>query len=194
MTLQSPQSNDLVSQLRTKKYLQEHLSALEEHDKDSLAHSIRVGALAMDIGKQNNLSKNDIKLLGIAGLLHDLGKCDIPKEILTKKSELTPDERKEIEKHSLYGFLRLKEKAFATIRKMVVAHHEYTHKPYPRKHQRQDDALSFVTQILAVADMFDALVSERSYKKAFAKAEVREILLTEFTGEKKLVEQALERY
>ena len=203
MTLKSPQSNDLIGQLRNKKYLKKHLSLLEEHDKDSLEHSLRVGALAMDIGRQNNLSKRDITVLGAAGLLHDLGKCDIPKEILTKKSALTQDERKVIEKHPQYGFLRLKEKSFATIRKVVIGHHEYTPTPYPRKHRRKEKqamqmgrgaSVSYVTQILAVADMFDALANRRSYKKAFAKAEVRKILLTQFTGEKKLIEQALERF
>ncbi|HCC05080.1 TPA: hypothetical protein DEP58_02120 [Patescibacteria group bacterium] len=203
MTLQSPLSNDLVGQLRNKKYLKKHLSQLEKHDVDSLAHSLRVGALAMDIGQQNHLSKKDIVLLGTAGLLHDLGKCDIPKKILTKKLALTRDERKEIEKHPQYGFLRLKEKTFAIARKVVVAHHEYTPTPYPRKSLRRGKEsthiasgtnLPFITQILAVSDMFDALANQRSYKKAFAKTEVRQILRTQFTGEKKLIEQALERF
>ena len=203
MTLKSPQSNDLVGQLCNKKYLKKHLSQLEEHDSDSLAHSLRVGALAMDIGQQNHLSKKDIVLLGTAGLLHDLGKCDIPKKILTKKSALTRDERKEIEKHPQYGFLRLKEKPFAIARKVVVAHHEYSPTPYPRKLPRQGKKstqsisgsnLPFITQILAVSDMFDALANQRSYKKAFAKTEVQQILCTQFTGEQMLIEQALERF
>lgn len=203
MTLQSPQTNDLVGQLCHRKHLRKHLSILGECDRDSLEHSLRVGALAMDIGQQNQLSKKDIVLLGTAGLLHDLGKCDIPKEILTKKSALTPTERVEIEKHPTYGFRRLTEKTFATTRKVVVAHHEFTPTPYPRKVARQEikstratsgASLSFITQILAVADMLDALASPRSYKKAFAKTKVRNILRTQFTGEQKLIEQALERF
>jgi HD-GYP domain-containing protein (c-di-GMP phosphodiesterase class II) len=203
MTLKSPQSSDLISQLCHKKYLKKYLSTLKKCDRDSLEHSLRVGAIAIDIGQQNHLSKKDIVLLGTAGLLHDLGKCDIPKIILTKKSALTRDEREEIKKHPMYGFRRLKEKTFATTRKIVVAHHEFTPTPYPRKLPRQEKklkqttsgaSLSFITQILAVADMFDALANQRSYKKAFAKTKVRHILRTQFTGERKLIEQALERF
>lgn len=207
MTLQSPQTNNLVLSLCNKKYIKKHLSQLEKCDGDSFLHSLRVGALAVDIAEQNNLSKKEISIVGIAGLLHDIGKCDIPKEILTKKGSLSPIERKEIEKHPRYSFERLKENAFATPKKVVIGHHEYSHTPYPRnaskstsrvdkdvRTTKERERISFLTQILAVADIFDALSSGRVYKKAYAKRKVKQIMTTQFTGDKKLIEQALERY
>lgn len=207
MNIQSPHSIALINQLRTEKHIQKHLTQLAKCDTDSFEHSLRVGALAIDIAEQNNLSEKEISLVGTAGLLHDIGKCDIPKEILTKNGSLTASERKEIEKHSRYSFERLKEDVFATIRKIIIGHHEYSTTPYPRtasnsvtrfkKDQRsslEDEAVPFLTQILAVADIFDALSNPRVYKKAYAKSQVREIMQSQFIGDKKLIEQALERY
>ena len=77
------------------------LSTLKVHDDYTYVHSVNVAILAMCMGRRIMLSRSSLERLGICGLLHDLGKIEVPPEILNKPGRLTADEFKEISKHSI---------------------------------------------------------------------------------------------
>jgi len=181
----------------------EKLSYLEVHHGETYAHSLRVGLLSIDLGYENFEWEDDLKNLGRAGLLHDIGKLKVPINILSKEGELTEEEVGILSNHPSLGFLELNEIDYSLVRKIVVAHHEYKPNPYPRKNDENnkevdrrgnDPFVSACSQIVAVSDMFDALVSRRVYKPEFELPKIEEILKEQFKGNKKYVKQILKRY
>jgi len=185
--------------------IKNHIDELKDHHEDSALHCIRVSELVVAIGRENNLSTEDIELLGLAGLLHDLGKCDIGDEILSKSSDLDNQERTKVEEHPRRGFLKLDHPSFKEARKIVVGHHEYKLNPYPRDgtdrrndareigdRRNSDKKIGELTEILAVADIFDALASRRSYKEPFSNEKISEIMHEQFTGDRLYLKQILD--
>lgn len=197
---------------RYARYLQEvtlieHLADLLAHHPESYEHSVRVGLMVLDLGQELGLAENELTLAVRAGVLHDLGKCDVANDLLSKPATLEAHEREEMERHTRYGFDRLTDAAFGEVRKIVVAHHEVKERPYPRRGvERREDAretpprrqfdpvIRRLTELVAVADMFDALASVRGYKPALEPAEIRRIMTTQFIGNQDLVRQCLERF
>lgn len=133
-------------------------------------HSDRVTALALDIGREMGLPPADIETLQRGGLLHDIGKLATPPAVLDKAGPLTPEERQIIERHPLDGARILEPiPRFASILPIVVQHHErFDGTGYPHGLAGTDIAL--FARILAVADVFDALTSDRPYRPGWAHA------------------------
>jgi len=177
--------NSILKENKIKNLLEE----LKDYHPETYEHCLRVGLFCMKMGGENNLSKDKIKILGISGLLHDIGKLDIPKKILSKKEKLTKEERKKIEEHCTNGFLRLKD--FKNIRNLILQHHQHQINNYPKncKIQKQDDKL---VQIICIVDTCDALSHTRIYRKKLENKKIRKILEKEFTGDKIYIEQVLE--
>jgi HD-GYP domain-containing protein (c-di-GMP phosphodiesterase class II) len=187
------------------KDVKKYLKLIQEYDKETYEHSIRVGFLSVYFGNENSFSKEELKLLCYAGLLHDLGKIDIKKRILRKRSKLNEKERKEINEHSRRGFLRLKNFKIEKIREIIIRSHEFQKKLYPRQKERRSirrngkerrkNKREFckLAQILAIADMYDALSNKRAYKKQLGDKKIKNILEKEFTGEKIYKKKVLER-
>ena len=146
-------------------------AAIDARDSYTHGHSARVSRLSLLLGNAIRLSTEDLKDLEIACLFHDVGKIKTPDSILLKQSGLIQYEYEEMIHHVEYGASIL-EKA-PSLRKYIpaVKHH----------HERQDgkgypDGLSgenipFFAAIIAVADTFDAMTSDRPYRKAFSKEE-----------------------
>lgn len=207
MIIENEKTHDFVDRLLEQKLVSGHFLALKEHHRESAEHCFRVGLLAVDLGYENHFLEDELNLLGLAGLLHDLGKCDIVDEILSKESNLDEDERRSIERHPRLGFIKLDTPEFEKVRKMIVGHHEYKLSPYPRsgidrredkrkdsERRKKDETTMQLTEVLAVADIFDALASHRSYKKPFSRDEIKKIMSKQFTGNQRYVEQVLRRY
>lgn len=185
--------------------VQKHLVGLKRHTLEAYEHSLRVARLAILLAEENKFDEESIRLAGMAGLLHDLGKCDILDDILKKPSSLDEAEREHIKQHPRAGFLRLTEPEFAEVRKIVVAHHEYKKHPYPRNNRERrasargdrrnpNQRLALLTQLVAAADMFDALENQRVYKQPFSKQKIAEILREEYTGDPKFIEQVISKF
>jgi putative nucleotidyltransferase with HDIG domain len=197
----SKQSKDLVNELLKDDDISKYTVELMNNHPETFEHSKRVAALTIDLAHENSLSHDDIKTLGMAGLLHDIGKIDVPNSILNKEDKLINDEREEIKKHSRYGFERIVEDRFSKVKAVMVGHHEFDKTPYPRKKNlivsfldRRKNNYRYLTEVLAAADMFDALNSPRSYKEPFSKEKIEEIMREQFTGDDKLVSQVLKRF
>lgn len=145
------------------KYL---LSFLESIDEYTMRHSISVAILSRFIGKSIGIQKEELDELTIAALLHDIGKLRVPESILKKSGKLTESEFAMMAEHTIHGFEIVRRLSGCTYRQALVAlqHHEREDgSGYPhRLHGFQIDPLS---KIVAVADVFHAMVSKRVYKE-----------------------------
>jgi putative nucleotidyltransferase with HDIG domain len=196
MVIKSPLSNEVFNQLLKTKYIEKYIELLNSCDSETKAHSVRVARLATDMGFELGLSIKDIKTLCLAGLLHDIGKIDISQKLLHTKGPLTAKGKMELSKHALYGARKIKGKRFKVVREIVRRHHDF-HKQRTEQMvtvKRRKGSIPYLTEIVAVADVFDALTSTRSYKVPFGRRKVEHILRTEFSGNKSLVRCVLERY
>jgi len=142
---------------------------LEYHDKYTKYHSFNVANISKQIGKKMKLPNKDINELYLAGLLHDLGKTFIPSEILNKKEKLTDEEFEIIKRHPIDGFNVLDSiKNLDKIKHSVKHHHERCDGTgYPDG--LKGNEIQLETQILSVADAYDAMTTNRPYRKAFSK-------------------------
>lgn len=150
---------------------------LDAKDKYTAGHSLRVMDYAAKIAHALQLPDNEIELLKQACLLHDIGKISIPDGILNKKKKLTPKEREYIFQHPVVGKKILSTVSeFKEILDIIYAHHERVDGTgYPDGRLRDD--IPFLARILAVADTYDAMRSERPYRPARSRHEALEELI-----------------
>ena len=137
---------------------------VEAKDSYTRGHSDRVSEYSVLIGKRLNLSEDDLRILKIGGLFHDIGKIGVPDNILLKESKLTDDEYSEIKNHPSIGAHILSTASiFQDIIPIVKHHHEkYDGHGYPSQ-LKGNDIPSFA-RITAIADSFDAMTSRRTYR------------------------------
>lgn len=142
------------------------VKVLEYHDSYTRGHSENVADFAAQIARQMAFSQEQIDELIVCGLVHDIGKILIPSDLLNKTSVLTAEEYQTIKQHSRFGYNMLIEaKYLKRIAKIVLHHHErWDGKGYPDG--LKADEIPLESQILVVADAWDAMTSERIYKKA----------------------------
>ncbi|MCX7884541.1 MAG: HD-GYP domain-containing protein [Caloramator sp.] len=138
---------------------------LEGKNDYILEHSINVSLTAMLMGKWLSFNKDDIKILGICGILHDVGKVLIPDEILNKRTPLSPNEYVVMKNHTKYGYQLLKKSPLVDERVKAVAlsHHERINgKGYP--FGLSANSISIYSRIVAICDVYDEVTSKREYK------------------------------
>lgn len=143
----------------------ECLNQIKGADEYTYSHCVNVSLYSMLIGKWLKLPENEIKLLLNAGILHDVGKSKVPMEILNKRGPLTQREFDVIKKHSVYGFEIIKDipDINEKVKNAVLMHHEKENGTgYP--FGARSTGISYLAKIISIADVFDALTSERVYK------------------------------
>lgn len=144
--------------------------AAEFRDNETAKHTIRMGLLAEHLSQLCNLPTDLCKNLRDAAPLHDVGKIGISDTILLKPGKLTADEFQEMKKHSEIGYRILSEsnaEIFKLGSEIALTHHEkFDGSGYPKG--LAGNAIPIVGRIAAICDVFDALTSERPYKKAFS--------------------------
>jgi putative nucleotidyltransferase with HDIG domain len=151
-------------------------SAIDARDPYTAGHSIRVGQLALEMGRVLELPKRDLQFLEIGGYLHDVGKIGIRDDVLLKPGNLTPEERKMIEEHPTIGlkiiqYVDLPEEVL----QFVGQHHEKLNGTgYPDGLDSQ--SLTMFPRIGAVADVYDALTTKRPYKPALTISQAVDML------------------
>lgn len=148
------------------------LSRLKTKDNYTYLHSVAVCALMIALGKQMNLDPALTKDLGMAGLLHDVGKMMIPDEVLNKPGRLTDNEFTIVKNHPLRGWeiLQASEGVSAIALDVCLHHHERVDgSGYPDK--LSGEALTLFARMGSVCDVYDAITSERCYKAGWAPAE-----------------------
>jgi putative nucleotidyltransferase with HDIG domain len=152
---------------------------LRVKDRESREHNLRVARLCVHIGRQMSMSASELRILARAGLLHDIGKLGIPNAVLDKHSALDEAEWMLMRSHPEMG-LNLLDRAGQSSREVlaVLYHHERldgSGYPYGLK----AEAIPIEARIVAVADTFDALTSDRPYRKACSHDEARRVLAEE---------------
>ena len=147
------------------------LRTLSARDPYTGHHSNRVTNIALTFARSLGLSPQDLEALSNAGYLHDIGKIGVSDSILLKPGPLTPEEREVIETHPLIGEKIVEPLGFKSREKnLILLHHErWDGQGYP--HGLQGNSIPFLCRLLALADVFDALSSDRPYRQAFSTAD-----------------------
>ncbi|MEI7611961.1 MAG: HD domain-containing phosphohydrolase [Betaproteobacteria bacterium] len=144
--------------------------AAEFRDPETGAHILRMAHYSQLIAQRLGLSEADQQLILQAAPMHDVGKIGIPDGILLKPGKLIPEEFEQMKRHAILGYELLKgseSTVLQTAAVIAVTHHEkFDGSGYP--HQVAGEAIPLFGRIVAVADVFDALTSERPYKKAWS--------------------------
>lgn len=144
------------------------VAAIDEKSRWTAGHSERVAAYALATAEKMGLPKNFLHDLGLAGLLHDIGKIGIPETLLDKPARLTEEEFALVKQHPAKGARIIEgiKQLGGEVRDGVYCHHErYDGQGYPEKLTR--DEIPLAGRILAVGDVFDAMTHERPYRAAF---------------------------
>lgn len=152
-------------------------SAIEAKDPCTSAHLVRVAGIAEAIARAMELPEATIREAHLAAVLHDLGKLEISDEVLKKETHLTPDEWEHMKQHPRLGWQMLADvPALRTITAGLLHHHERIDGlGYPQG--LKGNEIPLLARIIAVADTFDAMTSDRPYRKALsASAAYEEIL------------------
>lgn len=170
-------STKLVSDITAKEHVGLDLYDLRSYDEYTYHHSVNVAIYSVAVGKKLGLSEEDLKMLCLASLTHDLGKLQIPEEILNKPGKLTDKEYDQIKMHPKYAFDRLQgvSNVPAKVRQAVLCHHENENGwGYPLGKSKNE--IPYLAKIIHAVDVYDALTSRRSYKEPYASVEAFEYL------------------
>lgn len=157
------------------------LTDIRLHDMYTFAHSVNVAIISAMIGRLLKLPKEELSILTLGGLLHDLGKIKVASEILNKNGRLNDEEFTEIKHHPEEGARRIMEMANMLPKPEILAriaeeHHERLDgSGYP--HNKKADEIHSFSKVVAIADVYDALTSERSYKRPYTPSVTRNIMV-----------------
>jgi len=169
-----------IKQLRTIRSYQEDMSraymqtieilryVVETRDSETRGHSERVSKIAEEIAKEMGLSEKEVTNIKTAGLFHDIGKVGVPDSILLKEGPLTDEEFRQIQKHPAEGEKILSTYSpFRELLPIVRGHHEKLNgRGYPDGLMGEEICIG--ARVIAVADAFDAMVSNRTYRKGLS--------------------------
>lgn len=144
------------------------LENLKAYDQYTYEHSKRVASYAIEFGELIGLSDYEQMELYVGALLHDIGKCSISTTLLNKKGKLSEIEYRLIKKHAEKGYENLvngeKFREHTNILDIVLSHHERLNgSGYP--YQKKEEELSLYVRMMGIVDSFDAMVTNRSYRK-----------------------------
>jgi putative nucleotidyltransferase with HDIG domain len=142
------------------------VATLDARDRYTAGHSAAVARYSRDIAKRMDLSAEDQQLVYLSGLVHDIGKIGLPAGLLEKPGALTLEERRQMQDHSVIGERILsKVEDYADIARIVRHHHERVDgHGYPDGIERAE--IPLLSCIIAVADAYDAMTSDRPYREA----------------------------
>jgi putative nucleotidyltransferase with HDIG domain len=156
--------------------------SIESKDPYTLGHCERVAEYACAIFRAINPDPSTLFWFRIGALLHDVGKINVPTEVLNKPGKLTPEERALMESHPVAGVELLKDVEFPwDVLPMVRSHHErWDGRGYPDR--LTDEEIPLNARVLALADVFDALTTDRPYRPAFAPHEAVRMMRDDMAG------------
>lgn len=169
---------DLIHYIIDNGDVNKSLYDIKTYDNYTYIHSIDTCIMATFLGISQGFKEEQLKELGIGGILHDIGKTKVPFKIINKKGPLTDDEYEEIKKHPLYGkeILQKNINISDSIVKAVAQHHERVDgRGYP--FNLEGNQISKLAKIVCVCDVYDAVSNDRVYRKKFSPNEAYELIL-----------------
>jgi len=168
--------DSLISEILVKKQLSNNIVEFKSYDDYTYQHCLNVAILSISTGVSLGLSEYMLHEIGMAGLLHDIGKMLIPLNIINKPGKLTIEEFDIMKTHPIKSVDQLEHLVSYDILRGIESHHEKidgTGYPYGRK----KDNIHLYGRILAICDVYDALTSDRSYRKNCFPSEVIEYIM-----------------
>jgi diguanylate cyclase (GGDEF)-like protein len=146
-------------------------ASLEQKTLETKEHAERISIVSMEIGKALGFSHDQMEELSIASSMHDIGKTGIPDAILSKPGSLTSEEWQIMRKHPEIGYhILLSSPTMSKIAEYILAHHErWDGNGYPQGLMHED--IPIISRIIAIADTYDVIMSDRPYRKAVSKEE-----------------------
>ncbi len=156
------------SQSMRNKTIQVILETLNAKNKREKIHSENVSIISRNIGEELELDDQLIKEIEIAGLMHDIGKIAISESVLNKEGPLTESEYVEVKKHPESGYQILKSvDAYSSLAEYALSHHEwYDGTGYPKGLKGIE--IPLISRIISVADAYEAMISDRAYRRAMS--------------------------
>lgn len=176
--------NSLVDEILKSNNVLGRLREIQVNDEYTYRHSINVSLISTMIAKWMGFSINDLNNIAMAGLLHDIGKSQVPSEILNKPEKLTEEEFDIMKTHTIYGYEILKNTSGLNedIILGTLQHHERLDgKGYPLGLMSKE--IHIYGRIIAIADVYDAMTSKRVYKNKICPFKVAELIYAESFGQ-----------
>jgi len=153
------------------------LTKLKNKDAYTAEHSLNVSILSAAFGKKLGLLEEEIRTLGLSGLLHDIGKAKVPVDLLQKPGPLTPEEHGIMQNHANWGrdmLMALPRVVHAAVDVAYNHHERLDGRGYPRG--LVDSQIPYFAKIVAIVDTYDAITSNRAYDRARSSREALEII------------------
>ena len=172
------QVESIIDELITNRNMMVNMIDLKCFDNYTYLHSVNVAVLSIVLGLAMNLERSALSRLGMSAVLHDIGKIFIDKKIVNKPAVLTDAEFAEMKKHSQLGFDYAKEKFKlppASYTGIIDHHEKYNGTGYPSG--KKGRMISLFGRIITLADVYDALTSERPYRPAMSPSEAIEYIM-----------------
>lgn len=172
-------ANKITNEILKNPDVMYELMTISSYDNITYMHSVNVAILATMIGVDMGLDTDTLYKLSQAALLHDIGKTMIDYDIINKDGKLDPDEIEEVHRHPYYGYMLLKNNpnVSSIVRNAIYSHHENEDgSGYPRGIKSEN--IHITAKIIHVADVYDALTSQRSYKERYNPSDAIEFLLS----------------
>ena len=170
--------DDIVSKVINHESVFTQIAGMKDIDNYTFHHCVDVCVFSVITGKSIGLSVEDLTELGVGAILHDIGKCRVPLEILNKPGKLTADEFMTMKLHSIYGFEIIKNTHGLSnkIANIACQHHEkWNGSGYPSS--LRDSQIDTLARIVSIADVYDALTADRCYKRKSLPHEAAEFVI-----------------
>ncbi|WP_169726435.1 HD-GYP domain-containing protein [Desulfotruncus alcoholivorax] len=171
-------ADNLLHEIAAKKYLMDCLLDIKSIDSFTYRHSINVMVLSLLIGSALGILGRDLYNLGIGALFHDIGKMNVPKDVLFSEGKLSDQDKVKIEHHTVHGFeilIRLPDMTEEAAGIALMHHERINGSGYP--HNIKEDQIHLYAQIVGIADVYEAMTTERKYRRAHNPLEIMEFLM-----------------
>jgi len=171
-------AKDIIDEIISKKNVMINLVDIKSMDNYTYQHSVNVAVISLVLGVQLQLNQKDLYTLCMGALIHDIGKVLVPKDIILKPGPLTDEEFMTIKQHTTkgYDYLRGCLDISASARVVALQHHEKIDgRGYPDNIKSK--SINKFARIVAIADVYDALTSDRPYRKAMSPNDAVEYIL-----------------
>jgi HD-GYP domain-containing protein (c-di-GMP phosphodiesterase class II) len=172
------QVTSIVDEILNNQNMMINMVDLKVFDDYTYYHSVNVAVLSIVLGVSLGLKRQELCDLGIGAILHDIGKIFIGQEILCKPGSLTTQEFQEMKKHSSTGYDYISKRfKISDASKIAILHHheKFSGGGYPNNLRGSD--ISLYGRIISIADVYDAMTSDRPYRKGIVPSEVIEYLM-----------------
>lgn len=171
-------AQELIDNIVSNKDILVNLVDIKSMDNYTYQHCVNTAVLSLCLGIAMKLSKYELRDLCVGALVHDIGKVLIPKDIILKSDALSNDEFEEIKTHAIkgYEYLRNTREISSAAKMVVLQHHErYDGNGYPDA--LKGEKINKLARVVSIADVYDALTSDRPYRRAMLPSEAMEYIM-----------------